>query len=124
MNETVRKLAADNACQIASNRKLPPFKVGDTVRVLAAGPHKFSYSCEGVVLGIRNKGICSSFILRRTSSSVALEYRFPLHCPSIKKLEVLKRGIVRRAKLYYLRKLSAKAARIKEDLRVYTKPSP
>lgn len=100
------------------NANIPAFKVGDTIRVLVStvGNDKFSYSCEGVVIGIRNKGICSSFHLRKTSGSVAIEYLFPFHAPTIKKVEVLKRGIVRRAKLYYLRKLSAKAARIKESL--------
>jgi large subunit ribosomal protein L19 len=104
--------------KVELNAKIPSFNVGDTVRVLVGsiGADKFSYSCEGVVIGIRNKGVCSSFHLRRTSGSVAIEYLFPFHAPTIKKVEVLRRGVVRRAKLYYLRKLSAKAARIKESL--------
>lgn len=116
MSKTIQELEASNIELLSSARHIPDFNVGDSIRVLVASGDKFSYSCEGVVMSRTSKGIASSFLVRRFSGATAVEYSFPLYCPSIKKLEVIRRGIVRRAKLNYLRKLSSKAARIREAI--------
>ena len=69
---------------------------------------------EGVVIGRQHGGIRENFIVRKMSNGVGVERIFPVHCPSIDKIEVVRKGKVRKAKLYYLRALSGKAARIKE----------
>ncbi len=94
----------------------PKFKAGDTLRVvinIQEGAKKWIQTVEGVCISRVNKGIASSFIVRKLDSSGAIEMRFPLWVDNIK-IEVLKRGKVRRAKLYYLRHCSRKAGRIAE----------
>jgi large subunit ribosomal protein L19 len=97
---------------------VPQFGPGDTVRVHAKvveGSRERIQIFEGVVISRRGGGIAESFIVRRIGAhNVGVERTFPLHSPRIDKLEVTRRGKVRRAKLYYLRKLRGKAARIKE----------
>ena len=90
---------------------------GDTVRVhqkIKEGNKERIQIFEGVVIGRQHGGIRENFIVRKMSGSVGVERIFPVHCPSIDKIEVVRLGKVRRAKLYYLRELSGKAARIKE----------
>jgi large subunit ribosomal protein L19 len=96
---------------------LPNFRPGDTLRVhvkVKEGVRERIQVFEGIVIGRQHGGLNETFTVRKISSGVGVERIFPLHCPSIEKIEVKRRGKVRRAKLYYLRKLSGKAARIKE----------
>ena len=95
---------------------IPDFKVGDTVRVHAKiieGDKERIQVFEGVVISRANGGNRATFTVRKISYGVGVERVFPLHSPRIDKIEVVSRGRVRRAKLYYLRELSGKAARIK-----------
>src|SRR3990167_2375358 len=101
------------------DRKVPEFTTGDTVIVnvnVVEGERKRVQAYEGVVIAKRNRGINSSFIVRKVSSGEGVERTFQTYSPSIASIEVKRRGDVSRAKLYYLRKVSGKAARIKERL--------
>ncbi|WP_411844063.1 50S ribosomal protein L19 [Salinicoccus sp. HZC-1] len=96
---------------------LPNFKPGDTVRVhvrIVEGSRERIQVFEGVVIKRRGGGISETFTVRKISYGVGVERTFPVHTPKIEKLEVTRRGRVRRAKLYYLRNLRGKAARIRE----------
>ncbi|MHD0397915.1 50S ribosomal protein L19 [Staphylococcus simulans] len=96
---------------------LPNFRAGDTVRVhvrIVEGTRERIQVFEGVVIKRRGGGVSETFTVRKLSSGVGVERTFPLHTPKIEKIEVTRRGKVRRAKLYYLRNLRGKAARIKE----------
>jgi len=98
-------------------RDLPDFRAGDTVRVhvrIVEGDKERVQVFEGIVLQRRRAGASSSFVVRKISYGVGVERIFPLHSPSIAKIELKSRGRVRRARLTYLRDLSGKAARIKE----------
>ena len=98
---------------------LPHFRPGDTVRVhvrIQEGNRERIQVFEGVVIKRRGGGISETFTVRKISYGVGVERTFPVHTPKIAKLEVVRRGKVRRAKLYYLRSLRGKAARIKEIL--------
>src|SRR5919198_2626803 len=102
------------ASQLKAN--IPDFKVGDTVRVHAKireGDKERIQVFEGVVISRANSGNRATFTVRKISYGVGVERIFPLHSPRIDRIEVVSRGRVRRAKLYYLRELSGKAARIK-----------
>lgn len=101
------------------NKSIPEFAPGDTVIVsvnVIEGTRKRVQAYEGVVIARRNRGLNSSFIVRKISSGEGVERTFPLYSPLIAKIEVKRRGDVRRAKLYYLRQRSGKSARIKEKL--------
>jgi large subunit ribosomal protein L19 len=96
---------------------IPVFRPGDTVRVhvkVVEGNRERIQAYEGVVITRKGGGLRENFTVRRISYGVGVERTFPVHSPRIDKIEVLRRGIVRRAKLYYLRELTGKAARIKE----------
>ncbi|WP_313891287.1 50S ribosomal protein L19 [Psychrobacillus sp.] len=96
---------------------LPAFRPGDTVRVhvkIVEGTRERIQMYEGVVIQRRGGGISETFTVRKISSGVGVERIFPVHTPKIALLEVVRRGKVRRAKLFYLRELRGKAARIKE----------
>ena len=96
---------------------IPKFDAGDTVKVMVRvreGDKTRLQAFEGVVLGRRGGGINETFMVRKVSAGVGVERVFPLHSPMYATIEVVRRGRVRRAKLYYLRNLSGKAARIKE----------
>jgi large subunit ribosomal protein L19 len=96
---------------------LPEFRSGDTVRVhvrVVEGEKERIQVFQGVVMGRRGGGTRETFTVRKISGGVAVERVFPLHSPTIAKLEVVRQGRVRRAKLYYLRSLRGKAARINE----------
>ena len=97
---------------------IPVFKPGDTVRVhvrVIEGEKERTQVFEGVVIARKGGGSRESFTVRKVSYGVGVERTFPLHSPRLEKIEVQTRGVVRRAKLYYLRKLSGKAARIQEE---------
>src|SRR5207248_10384205 len=100
-------------------RKIPDFGPGDTVVVkvvVVEGDKKREQSYEGVVIAKRNRGLNSSFIVRKISSGEGVERTFQTYSPAIASIEVKRKGEVRRAKLYYLRGLTGKAARIREKL--------
>ena len=99
------------------NPNIPTLAPGDTVKVsskVVEGDKERIQVFQGVVIRIRNSGAGSSFTVRRVAYGVGVERTFPLYSPMIQKVEVVRHGKVRRAKLYYLRGLSAKKARIKE----------
>lgn len=107
----------DDITRDALNKKIPRFKAGDTVRVylkIKEGEKERVQYYEGVVIGIHRNGISTTFKVRKESYGVGVERTFPLFSPLIQKIEVKRRGDVRRAKLYYLRKLSGKKAKVKE----------
>jgi large subunit ribosomal protein L19 len=101
------------------NRTIPQFAPGDTVIVkvvVVEGDKKREQSYEGVVIAKRNRGLNSNFIVRKMSSGEGVERTFQTYSPAIASIEVKRKGDVRRAKLYYLRGLTGKAARIREKL--------
>jgi large subunit ribosomal protein L19 len=98
---------------------VPDFSPGDTVVVqvrVTEGDRERLQAYEGVVIAKRNRGLNSSFTVRKVSHGEGVERVFPTHSPSVAEIKVKRRGDVRRAKLYYLRDLSGKAARIKEKV--------
>ena len=100
-------------------QNVPSFRPGDTLEVkvwVVEGSKRRLQAFEGVVIAIRNRGLHSAFTLRKVSNGVGVERVFQTHSPIVAKIEVKRRGDVRRAKLYYLRELSGKAARIREKL--------
>lgn len=97
--------------------ELPQFRAGDTVRLhvrIVEGTRERIQIFEGVVIKRRGGGISETFTVRKISNGVGVERTFPVHTPKIEKIDVIRRGKVRRAKLYYLRSLRGRAARIKE----------
>jgi large subunit ribosomal protein L19 len=99
---------------------LPAFDPGDTLRVnvrVREGDKERLQAFEGVCIARKNGGISETFTVRKVSSGIGVERVFPLHSPSVESITVVRRGRVRRAKLYYLRALRGKAARIKERSR-------
>ena len=108
------------------NKEIPDFAPGDTVVVsvnVVEGTRSRLQAYEGVVIARRNRGLNSNFIVRKISNGEGVERTFPLYSPRIAKIEVKRRGDVRRAKLYYLRDRSGKSARIKEKLVLKNKPA-
>ena len=96
---------------------IPTFRSCDTVRVhvkVVEGSRERIQVFEGLVIKRQNGGVRETFTVRRIASGVGVERTFPLHSPRLAKIEVMRRGVVRRAKLYYLRNLTGKAARIRE----------
>lgn len=112
MNQVIRDLATE---QLRTD--LPKFRPGDTLRVhvkVREGTRERIQVFEGVVIKRRGTSVSATFTVRKVSYGVGVERTFPVHTPKIDKVELMKRGKVRRAKLYYLRGLRGKAARIKE----------
>jgi large subunit ribosomal protein L19 len=104
----------------ALRQDLPEFRPGDTVRVhvkVREGDKERLQMFEGIVLRRREGGLRSTFTVRKVTYGVGVERTFPLHSPMLDKIEVIRQGHVRRAKLYYLRELKGKAARIRERKR-------
>lgn len=98
-------------------KNVPSFEVGDTVKVfvkVVEGDKERLQAYEGVVIARKNGSIRESFTVRRISNGIGVERTFPLHSPRIDKIEVVRKGKVRRAKLYYLRERTGKSARVKE----------
>lgn len=96
---------------------IPSFRPGDTVRVhvkVVEGERERTQMFEGVVIRRRGGGLSETFTVRRVSYGVGVERTFPIHSPRVQKIDVLRRGKVRRARLFYLRELRGKAARIKD----------
>ena len=100
---------------------LPQFQIGDTVRVfvkVVEGTRERLQAFEGTVMARRNGSVRETFTVRRMSYGIGVERTFPLHSPRVDHIEVIRHGKARRAKLYYLRSLQGKAAKIKEAKRV------
>ena len=113
-NKIIQQLEAEQM-----TKEIPVFAPGDTVIVqvkVKEGDRQRLQAYEGVVIAKRNRGINSAFTVRKISSGVGVERTFQTYSPMIDSLTVKRRGVVRQAKLYYLRALSGKAARIKEKL--------
>lgn len=112
MQELLKKITAS---QLKSD--VPTFRAGDNVKVhvrISEGTRERIQIFEGLVIKRRGSGISATFTVRKMSSNIGVERTFPIHSPKIAEIEVTRRGKVRRAKLYYLRNLRGKAARIKE----------
>ena len=110
-------MEARDAVALTPNEKIAEFQPGDTVKVnvwIREGERQRQQSCQGGVSRQRGGGPASSFTVRRVASGVGVERSFFFHSPNVESVELVRRGKVRRAKLYYLRGLSGKAARIKE----------
>ena len=115
----IEKIEQEEIARLMANKTLPSFAPGDTVVVgvnVVEGTRKRTQAFEGVVIAKRNRGLNSSFIVRKISSGEGVERTFQTYSPLIASIEVKRRGDVRRAKLYYLRDRSGKSARIKEKL--------
>ena len=115
----IEKIEQEEIARLSANKVLPAFAPGDTVVVgvnVVEGTRKRTQAFEGVVIAKRNRGLNSSFIVRKISSGEGVERTFQTYSPLIASIEVKRRGDVRRAKLYYLRDRSGKSARIKEKL--------
>ena len=116
----LKKVEAANIAKVAADKKIPDFKAGDTVKVhvkIKDGDKFRIQMFEGVVIARDGgNGNNASFTVRRESYGVGVERKFPLYSPAIEKIEKVRIGRVRRAKLFFLRKLSGKKARIVEDL--------
>lgn len=98
----------------------PQFEIGDTVRVfvkIREGERERIQAFEGTVIARRGSGVAKTFTVRRVSYGVGVERVFPIHSPNVASVEVIRRGRVRRSKLYYLRDRVGKAAKVKEQLR-------
>ena len=116
MSEIIRSIE-----QAQLRTDLPQFNIGDTLRVwvkVVEGSRERLQAFEGTVIAKRNGGVCETFTVRRVSYGIGVERTFPIHSPRVDHVEVIRRGKVRRAKLYYLRSLQGKAAKIKEIKRV------
>ena len=113
----IQQLEAEAIEQFKTNKNIPEFRPGDTVRVgvrVVEGDRTRIQNYEGVCIARANKGLGSSFTVRKISFGEGVERVFPLYSPNIETIEVVRRGAVRRAKLYYLRGRTGKAARITE----------
>ncbi|WP_375327449.1 50S ribosomal protein L19 [Candidatus Tisiphia endosymbiont of Nemotelus uliginosus] len=131
--DIIKEFEQQQIIKLTANKQIPDFKAGDTVKVMVKiidrsfekdGKEKLVerlQAYEGVVIARRNSGIASSLVVRKVSHGEGVERRFMICSPMVHSITVVKYGIVRRAKLYYLRKLSGKAARIQEKLRVNLK---
>ena len=117
MSNLVEQFEEKHIKKSIESKNIPEFRAGDTVKVsvrVIDGANERLQAYEGVVIAKRSRGITSSFVVRKVSHGEGVERRFMTHSPVVAKIEVVKRGIVRRAKLFYLRELSGKAARIRE----------
>jgi len=99
---------------------IPAFNVGDTVRVMfkvIEGNKERIQAYEGIVIARKHGGLRETFTVRHISSGIGVERTFPIHSPKIEKVEIIRKGKIRRAKLYYLRERTGKAAKIKESIK-------
>src|SRR5437870_3707333 len=115
----IQQIEQEEVARLSASKVIPDFGPGDTVVVnvnVVEGTRKRVQAYEGVVIARRNRGLNSSFLVRKISSGEGVERTFQLYSPAVASIEVKRKGDVNRAKLYYLRELSGKAARIKERL--------
>src|SRR2546430_8138862 len=121
----LQQIEREQVEKLVANRPVPKFEPGDTVRVMVRvieGERERVQAFEGVCIGRKNAGVNSNFTLRKISYGEGVERVFPLYSPRITSIEVVRRGVVRRAKLYYLRGRTGKAARITERARDSVRP--
>ena len=121
----LQQIEREQVEKLAANRPVPVFEPGDTVRVslrVVEGERERVQAFEGVCIARKNAGINSNFTLRKISYGEGVERVFPLYSPRITAIEVIRRGVVRRAKLYYLRGRTGKRARIAERARTTVRP--
>ena len=114
---TVQKFEQRQIAQLTESKTIPEFRVGDTISVnvkIIEGESERLQAFEGVCIARSNKGVNSSFTLRKISHGEGVERVFPLYSPRLENIKLVRRGEVRRAKLYYMRDLTGKAARITE----------
>jgi large subunit ribosomal protein L19 len=122
----LQQIEREQVEKLAANRPVPKFDPGDTVRVMVRvieGERERVQAFEGVCIARKNAGINSNFTLRKISYGEGVERVFPLYSPRITAIEVVRRGVVRRAKLYYLRGRTGKRARIVERARSSPRPA-
>jgi large subunit ribosomal protein L19 len=122
----LQQIEAEQVAKLTAERAIPEFQPGDTLRVsvkVVEGERERIQAFEGVCIARKNAGINSNFTLRKISYGEGVERIFPLYSPRITAIEVVRRGAVRRAKLYYLRGLTGKAARIAERARAPVVPN-
>jgi large subunit ribosomal protein L19 len=115
----LQQFEADQQARLSAARATPDFGPGDTVRVMVKvveGERVRTQAYEGVVIARSNKGVQSNFTVRKLSYGEGVERVFPLYSPNVTEIQVMRRGKVRRAKLYYLRGRTGKSARIAEKL--------
>ena len=121
----LQQIEREQVERLAAKRPVPEFEPGDTVRVslrVVEGERERIQAFEGVCIARKNAGINSNFTLRKISYGEGVERVFPLYSPRITAIEVIRRGVVRRAKLYYLRGRTGKRARIAERARTTARP--
>lgn len=114
MNKIIEAIEKENM-----RSDITPFNIGDTVKVyvkVVEGTRERLQAFEGTVIARKNGGLRETFTVRRMSFGVGVERTFPIHSPKIDRIEVTRRGKVRRAKLYYLRERTGKAAKVKEKI--------
>jgi large subunit ribosomal protein L19 len=122
----LQQIEREQVEKLAASRPVPKFEPGDTVRVMVRvveGERERVQAFEGVCIARKNAGINSNFTLRKISYGEGVERIFPLYSPRITAIEVVRRGVVRRAKLYYLRGRTGKRARIAERARLSQRPA-
>lgn len=123
MVNIIQALEQEQIEKLTSGKTIPDFQPGDTVKVMVKvveGTRERLQAYEGVVIARKNDGLNSSFTVRKISYGEGVERIFPLYSPNVAEIEVIRRGDVRRAKLYYLRDLRGKAARIAEQTTGYS----
>ena len=113
----IQQLEAEQVAKLSQSKIIPEFRAGDTLRVgvrVVEGERTRIQNFEGVCIARSNRGVSSNFTVRKVSFGEGVERVFPVYSPNVASIEVVRRGIVRRAKLYYLRGRSGKSARITE----------
>ncbi|HAH79308.1 MAG TPA: 50S ribosomal protein L19 [Ruminococcaceae bacterium] len=111
--------ALKTIAQDSLKKELPEFEIGDTVRVdvnIREGDRERIQAFEGTVIARKGSGVSETFTVRRVSYGVGVERVFPIHSPNVKNVKVVRRGNIRRAKLYYIRNRVGKSAKVKEQL--------
>ena len=123
--DIIKTLEQEEIARLSEGKIYPEFRAGDTVSVVVnviEGTHKRTQAYEGIVISKRNRGLNTSFVVRKISNGEGVERTFQMYSPMIASIEVKRRGDVRRSKIYYLRSRSGKAARIRELLAKKTQP--
>ena len=123
MTNIIQSLEQEQIAKLVASKAIPDFSPGDTVKVnvkVIEGTRERLQAYEGVVIARRNAGLNSSFTVRKISYGEGVERIFPLYSPNVAEIEVIRRGDVRRAKLYYLRDRRGKSARIAEQTTGYS----
>lgn len=111
--------ALKHIAEASMKKEIPQFEIGDTVRIdvnIKEGDKERIQAFEGTVIAMKHGGISETFTVRRVAHGVGIERVFPIHSPKVDSVNVLRHGVVRRAKLYYLRNRVGKAARVKEKI--------